>query len=138
MDHPEQSPLRDVGAITLFVEDLAESKAFYADALGLRRVHEDDDSAVFDLGNTLINLLAVRAAPELIAPALVAGPDTGARCQLTVGVDDVDAVCEQLQGRGVPLLNGPQDRPWGLRTAAFRDPAGHVWEVAQRIHRPGS
>ena len=32
--------------------------------------------------------------------------------------------------RGATLLNGPIDRPWGIRTAAFRDPAGHVWELA--------
>ncbi len=31
------------------------------------------------------------------------------------------------------LLNGPQDRPWGRRTAAFADPAGHVWELAHEI-----
>jgi len=32
---------------------------------------------------------------------------------------------------GVTLLNGPVDRPWGRRTAAFADPSGNVWEVAQ-------
>ena len=35
------------------------------------------------------------------------------------------------QSRGVELLNGPMDRPWGIRTAAFADPAGHIWEIAQ-------
>jgi uncharacterized glyoxalase superfamily protein PhnB len=23
------------------------------------------------------------------------------------------------------------DRPWGIRTASFRDPGGHIWEIAQ-------
>jgi uncharacterized glyoxalase superfamily protein PhnB len=50
--------------------------------------------------------------------------------QLTVHVDDVDATCRLLAERGVALLNGPLDRPWGIRTAAFADPAGHVWEIA--------
>jgi uncharacterized glyoxalase superfamily protein PhnB len=50
--------------------------------------------------------------------------------QLTINVDDVDAVCAELARRGVTLLNGPVDRPWGVRTAAFRDPDGHVWEIA--------
>ena len=31
------------------------------------------------------------------------------------------------------LVNGPIDSPWGLRTAAFADPDGHVWEVAAPI-----
>jgi uncharacterized glyoxalase superfamily protein PhnB len=30
-------------------------------------------------------------------------------------------------------VNGPVDRPWGRRTAAFADPAGHAWEVAQLL-----
>jgi catechol 2,3-dioxygenase-like lactoylglutathione lyase family enzyme len=138
MTEPNEQPLQNLGAITLFVEDLPAAKAFYGEALGLSRVFEDDDSAVFDLGNTVINLLDVREAPELIAPAGVAGPDAGVRCQLTIWVEDADAVCRQLQARGVTLLNGPQDRPWGQRTAAFRDPAGHVWEIAQQIPRSGS
>jgi lactoylglutathione lyase len=31
----------------------------------------------------------------------------------------------------VELLNGPMDRPWGIRTASFLDPGGHIWEIAQ-------
>jgi catechol 2,3-dioxygenase-like lactoylglutathione lyase family enzyme len=124
-------PLKDLGAITLFVEDLDRSRSFYRDVLGLTVVFEDDSSAVVDLGNTLVNLLDVSQAPGLIAPAAVAGPDAGSRFQLTIWVDDVDAVCTDLTERGVDLLNGPMDRPWGQRTACFTDPAGHVWEVAQ-------
>ena len=44
-----------------------------------------------------------------------------------------DAVCAQLRERGVALLTGPRDRPWGMRTATFVDPAGHSWEIGQRI-----
>jgi catechol 2,3-dioxygenase-like lactoylglutathione lyase family enzyme len=133
MSDEEDRALRNVGAITLFVEDLPATRAFYADALGLACVFEEENSAVFDLGNTVINLLDVTEAPGLITPARVAGPDGGARFQLTIWVEDADAVCADLRSRGVTLLNGPQDRPWGQRTAAFQDPAGHVWEVAQHI-----
>jgi len=41
-------------------------------------------------------------------------------------------VCAQLRDRGV-VLNGPVDRPWGMRAANFVDPAGHGWEVGQRV-----
>jgi catechol 2,3-dioxygenase-like lactoylglutathione lyase family enzyme len=126
-------PLKNVGAITLFVEDLEASRSFYRDVLGLTVVFEDDNSAVVDLGNTLVNLLDVSQAPELIGPGVVAGPQAGSRFQLTIWVDDVDAVCADLTRRGVDLLNGPVDRAWGQRTACFADPAGHIWEVAQSI-----
>ena len=39
-----------------------------------------------------------------------------------------------LVARGVVFLNGPIDRPWGMRTAAFADPSGHCWELAQKIN----
>ena len=54
----------------------------------------------------------------------------GSRFVLTLPVEDVDATCADLTARGVALLNGPMDRPWGIRTASFRDPAGYIWEIA--------
>ena len=95
-----------------------------------RRVDRDDSSAVFKFGETLINLLETGEAPSLVAPAPVAAPDRGVRFQFTLAVDDVDAMADELKRRGVELLNGPMDRPWGIRTASFRDPGGHIWEIA--------
>jgi lactoylglutathione lyase len=119
-----------IAAVTLFVEDLDTAKQFYGDVFQLPVFFEDDNSAVFMFGGTLVNLLRAGEAPGLIAPAPVAAPDAGVRLQFTLGVDDVDATCERLRERGVELLNGPMDRPWGIRTASFRDPGGHIWEIA--------
>ena len=120
----------DVWAITLFVEDLDDAKRFYQDVFAQPVVFEDENSAAFKFGNLIVNLLVDTEAPELIGPAIVADAAAGARFQLTITVDDVDAVCAELALRGLALVNGPLDRPWGIRTACFRDPAGHVWEVA--------
>ena len=49
----------------------------------------------------------------------------------TIDVEDVGAMCVELMERGVKLLNGPMDRPWGVRTASFADPGGHIWEIAR-------
>src|SRR6185436_19026087 len=106
-------------------------KRFYQEVFGLPVHFEDDVSAVFDFGGTLVNLLQATEAPELIEPAAVAPPEAGSRFQFTLNVDDVDAVCADLTARGVELLNGPIDRPWGVRTASFRDPGGHIWEIAK-------
>jgi catechol 2,3-dioxygenase-like lactoylglutathione lyase family enzyme len=122
---------RKIFAITLFAEDLAATKQFYQEVFELPVHFEDEQSAVFDFGNVLINLLDAREGPALIGPAAVANPTAGARMQLTIPVDDVDAVCARLAERGVPLLNGPLNRPWGIRTATFQDPAGNIWEIAQ-------
>ena len=120
-----------ISAITLFVEDLAVTKQFYAEVFGLPIHYEDDASVVFDFGNTLINLLMTAEARELIQPGNVARREAGSRMQFTIDVDDVDAMCNQLVARGVTLINGPIDRPWGIRTACFADPAGHIWEIAK-------
>ena len=121
---------KGISAITLFVEDLAATRAFYREVFGLAVHFEDEASVVFNFGNTLINLLTVGEAPALIGPAPVAPPEAGSRFQFTIDVADVDATCAELARRGVELLNGPMDRPWGIRTACFRDPAGHIWEIA--------
>ncbi|HEV7809046.1 MAG TPA: VOC family protein [Candidatus Limnocylindrales bacterium] len=120
-----------ISTITLFADDLAATRRFYEEVFGLPVVFEDDASAVFNFGNLLVNVLKATEAPELIAPAGVAPPEAGSRFQFTIDVDDVDAMCAELGRRGVHLLNGPIDRPWGVRTASFRDPAGHIWEIAK-------
>ncbi len=124
--------VKGIDAITLFVEDLATATAFYVEVFGLPVAFEDPNSAVFMFGETAINLLDVRQAPELIDPAPVASPAAGSRAVFTLPVDDVDAMCERLRARGVDLINGPMDRPWGIRTASFRDPGGHIWEIAAK------
>ena len=127
------SQAKQIGAITLFVEDIDVAKEFYTKVFDLPVYYEDPNSAVFQFGETLINLLVSSEAPELIAPATVASQDSGSRFQFTLSVDNVDSVCEELGTRGVKLLNGPQDRPWGIRTASFVDPGGHVWEIAHDL-----
>lgn len=133
---PTRSWATGISAITLFVEDLTEAKRFYQDAFGLSVAYEDSASAVFQFQNTMVNLLKTTDAPELIGPAQVASPDAGARMQFTIEVDDVDAMCAELASRGVGLLNGPMNRPWGIRTASFRDPGGHIWEIAAPSTQP--
>ncbi len=127
------SKLDSVGAITLFIEDRQRAKSFYEQAFDVEPVYEDENAVAFQFENMVVNLLVTREAHGLIGPAVVAEREAGARFQLTIWVDDTNAVCEELARRGVELLNGPIDRPWGLRTAAFADPDGHIWEVAAKI-----
>jgi len=122
---------KGIFAITLFCENLEESKEFYQRVFGLAVEFGDSDSAVFKFGDTLINLLRITEADALIEPAKVAKLSDGTRYMFTINVDDVDMMCKELLSRGVKLLNGPMDRPWGIRTASFMDPAGHIWEIAK-------
>lgn len=126
-------PLRHISAISLFVENLQAAKAFYQEVFGVEVIFEDESSVAVGFENVIVNLLRVESARELVEPGLVAERESGSRFQLSIWVEDVDAVCAQLRERGVALLTGPRDRPWGMRTATFVDPAGHSWEIGQRI-----
>jgi lactoylglutathione lyase len=125
--------LKSVGAITLFVEDPRRSQSFYEEVFDLPVIWEDEDSAGFRFENTIVNLLRIPAARDLIEPGRVASREAGSGFQLTIWVDDADAACAELATRGVELLNGPMNREWGMRTASFTDPDGHIWEVAQKL-----
>src|ERR1044071_1158705 len=82
-------------AITLFTENLEQTKEFYQNTFGLPIDYEDANSAVFKFGNTLINLLRITEAGELIDPAKVADRESGARYMFTIMVEDVDAMCAE-------------------------------------------
>jgi catechol 2,3-dioxygenase-like lactoylglutathione lyase family enzyme len=126
--------MQHISAISLFVEDLPAARAFYLDVFGVPVEYEDDNCTVVKFDNVLINLLQIAHAPQIVAPAAVAPREAGSRFQLSIWVADVQAVYERLQQRGI-ALNGPLDRPWGLRTINFTDPSGHSWEVGQQLER---
>ncbi|GAA2687220.1 MULTISPECIES: VOC family protein [Actinoplanes] len=123
--------LNKIEVITFFVEDLAATRAFYEETLGLEVVYSDDVSAVVKLENLMINILHTDKADTLVEPRPVAAAEAGTRQLFTFEVADANAVFEELKAHGVTILNGPTDRPWGRRTISFLDPAGNVLEIAQ-------
>jgi len=119
------SALKHVSAMSLFVEALQAAKTFCLEVFGVALIFEDEASVALGFENIIIDLLLVQDAQEIVDPGAVATRDAGSRFQLGTRVPDVDAVCLELRKRGVELLSGPGDRPWGMRTANFVDPAGH-------------
>lgn len=127
------NPTGTLSAISLFVEDLAVTKDFYTRVFKVPIVYEDENSAVAKFDNLMVNLLKVESAEDIVAPGVVAPKAAGSRFQISIWVADVESVCSRLRAEGVEILTGPRDRPWGMRTANFVDPAGHSWEVAQSL-----
>jgi lactoylglutathione lyase len=115
-------------AITLFIDDLESSIDFYGNKLGLELVFQDESSALYKCAHTYVNLL-IKSAVELVAPEPV-GTNNGVTAVYTLPFMDVDKAAAELVEAGVKLLNGPIDRPWGVRTVSFQDPSGHTWEIA--------
>jgi lactoylglutathione lyase len=124
---------KEIGAITLFVEDPDRAKSFYQKVFDLQPMNVDETDAMFRLENTMLFLTKSSEASRMISPAAVGSPGNGPRHVFAIIVDDVDAVCAELNEKGVALLNGPEDRSWGMRTANFQDPDGYVWEIATEL-----
>ena len=122
---------REIGAMTLYVPDLDEARKFYADAFGLDSQVLEEDTAMLRFEGILVFLhqssTAAQPLPEVLGEA---AKGVG---QFAIIVDDVDAVCAEIAGRGVQPLTGPADRDWGMRTATFADPGGYIWEIAQEL-----
>ena len=125
--------LNGLFAVTIYADDLSASRRFYGDLLQMQEIFANHDSVVYQMGSACLNVLMKENAPELVEPLPIAPSSAGSRSLLTVTVDDVDAAHAALVARGVTFLNGPIDRPWRMRTAAFADPSGHCWELAQKI-----
>jgi lactoylglutathione lyase len=123
-----------LGHVIVYVTDLAASVAFYRDVAGLEHRFTDAGYAEFATGPTRFALYERRRAEWLTGRPVKPGPGA----EVVLLVPDVDVVAAALRARGVPLLAGPADRPWGHRTLHIADPDGFVVEFAQEIPRARS
>jgi uncharacterized glyoxalase superfamily protein PhnB len=122
----------NIHATVLFVRDLSGCAAFYRDTLGFTENHRDDNSVWF--GDKQILLLEQSAAAEMIGQEALASQTGGCRrVLLAAEVEDCDAEHAALEAKGVTFLTPPTSQPWGLRTAHFTDPEGHLWEISHNI-----
>ena len=128
--------LRDLHYVVLFVEDLERSLGFYRNTLGLEVRHRAEGYAELAVNGPKFALLERWRVPALVGNAEALRPPSGAHeGEVAFLVDDVDAVYSQLRARDVVFVSAPTDRPWSQRTAYFKDPDGHLIEIAQNLKR---
>lgn len=123
--------------ITLGVDDLRRSVAFYRDGLGFRtkgivgEEFEHGAVAFFALQNGLQLALWERASLAHDSGLAQAPP---AATELSLGHNvnsrvEVDAAMEQARAAGAAIVKPAQDTFWGGYGGYFQDPDGHLWEV---------
>jgi catechol 2,3-dioxygenase-like lactoylglutathione lyase family enzyme len=126
-----------INVITLGVDDLERSLAFYRDALGLPTKGiigtEFEDGAVvfFDMNEDLILALYPRSALAKDAKVPVSPPSPS---ELTIGQlvrskMEVDAIMQQAEKAGAHVTDPARDRFWGGYSGYFQDLDGHLWEI---------
>ena len=123
-----------ISIITLGVHDLDASTEFYEKGLGLPRMESQPGIAFFTLNGTWLSLYG---RDELAEDATVSPEGSGFESfTLAHNVHseaEVDEVVDQAVAAGATLVKKPEKVFWGGYSGYFKDPDGHLWEVA---HNP--
>jgi catechol 2,3-dioxygenase-like lactoylglutathione lyase family enzyme len=132
-----------IDVITLAVDDLEKSLAFYRDGLGLptqgivatefkgTETEPAGTVAFFELQGGLI--LALYPRKEFAKDAKV--PDTSASSlEFSLGYivesrKAVDELLQMAQAAGATITDKAHDRAWGIYSGYFKDLDGHLWEI---------
>ena len=114
----------------LVVRDANRAIQFYTEVLGAREkwrlMHfHRVGHAIMRLNDSEFIVL------DEFREAGIVGPqgDSPRGPSLLIRVDDVDAVVDRALAAGATLIEPATDAWWGVRTATFRDPFGHRWNV---------
>ena len=124
-----------ISMITLGVRDLAASIAFYENGLGFPRMASPPEVAFFTLNGTWLGLYGREAlAKDATVPSQGSGFESFALAHNVRSEAEVDAVMRQAVEAGATLVKKPQKVDWGGYSGYFKDPDGHLWEVAHNPH----
>ena len=126
--------------VHVLVDDPDEALAFYRDTLGLTVINE--------VANEGFRWITLSTAEQPEIEIVLSQPHAGRSQQdgdalaamLAKGElpgvlfrsDDLDATFERVRAAGnAEILQEPTDQFWGVRDAAFRDPAGNLLRISQ-------
>ncbi len=125
-----------VTLITLGVEDLERSKAFYA-ALGWAPTRWQDDVVFYQMHGAVLGLFGRAAlADDQGRPGAALGTGAMTLAQNMATVAEVDAAYALALSAGATALKAPKEVFWGGYSGYYADPDGHVWEVAMNPFWP--
>lgn len=120
-----------ISMITLGVRDLAAAIEFYEKGLGLPRMDSPPTVAFFTLNGTWLGLYGWEAlAEDAQVPAEGSGFRGVALAHNLASEKEVDALVAQAVKAGATLVKPPQKVFWGGYSGYFKDPDGHLWEIA--------
>jgi len=125
-----------VTKIEIFVSDFERSRAFY-ESLGVAVVRQWEDWVMLALGDNVLDLQGDAHAvegPHYFTPEIDRFP-RGTGVEISIEVEDVDALYERARSLGVDIVKGVQDRPWKARDFRIADPDGYFIRITTPLHR---
>ena len=120
-----------ISMITLGVDDLETSIRFYQQGLGFPKMDSPPEVAFFTLNGSWLGLFGRKALAD---DAQVSDEGKGfnnfALAHNVNSEADVDKIIQQALAAGATLSKPAQKTSWGGYSGYFKDPDGHLWEIA--------
>jgi catechol 2,3-dioxygenase-like lactoylglutathione lyase family enzyme len=118
----------------LYVDDLDRAAGFYEDALGLKPINKDQRFAGYDCGPRSVLLLFKRGSTleTVHMPGGTIPPHDGhgpLHIAFAIAADALPAWEQHLAANDI-AIEGRTDWPRGGKSIYFRDPDGHLLELA--------
>jgi uncharacterized protein len=138
---------QQITALTIGVDDLERSLAFYRDGLGFQtngiigtefkgdETHPSGAAVMFEMQNGLILALYRRtdfakdAKQPVVGEVSKRSPTEFSIGHFVQSKEEVDALLKQVKAAGAIVTEEPHERPWGIYSGYFQDPDGHLWEI---------
>lgn len=121
-----------INIITLGVADLAKSLDFYENGLGWKKsAMSQDDIAFFQMGGIVLSLYPREKLAEDVTIDTEGSGFSGVTIAYNAKSEgEVDEVLQKVEKLGATIVKKAQKVFWGGYSGYFRDPDGHLFEVA--------
>jgi catechol 2,3-dioxygenase-like lactoylglutathione lyase family enzyme len=118
----------------LYTDDMARARAFYEETLGLKPIFSDNRLCAYGVAERNVLLVFKRGSAKettTMPGGVIPGHDGAGPLHVAFAIarDDMAAWELQLKARGV-AIEGHTDWKRGGRSIYFRDPDGHLLELA--------
>src|SRR5262245_36030343 len=124
-------PIRSIDYTVIFARQMAAMREFYSTTLGFPLHRELSSQWVeFRVGSNVLALTQRGGRFDDPAPPIGV---LSLQLAFRVAPGEVDGCAATLAERGVSIISGPTDQPFGHRTLFFRDPDGNVLEIYAEI-----
>ena len=124
-------PIRSLDYTVIFSRQMSAMRDFYGTTLGFPLHRELSPHWVeFRIGSSLLALTERGGLFDDPAPPIGV---LSLQLAFRVAPGEVATCASTLRDRGVTIISGPTDRPFGHRTLFFRDPDGNVLEIYAEI-----
>ncbi len=129
----------ELAQVRLLVSDFPACYRFYAEVLGLKPQSGAEEGPYEKFSPSAGSAGIALQDRSMMAGLLdeLAGSATGHRSLVVLRVDDLDAYCARITGRGAVLAHGPAPMTDRMRVAHLKDPEGNVVELQEWLLSQG-